>query len=267
MNRAYLNGLRVVAATEVFDPTYRKVLKKAKQLGYNKPSKEQQIKQNQLVVDLKAANIWERFDVFYVHATDAGIDFTNINWVNPDKHLSTVYGNVGFITNVGTQGLSTDVNSAEGYIGLDFSLTNDLIKASTTNAGRGIYLQENTSNQNRRRFAEGLSIGNGDSILLDINIVQQRIGGTSNIDANYIYPLDKNLKTINRNSTDITLSNGKSVENRTSPISNFDSSEFTLHRRGNNYGDNTISIFYIGKSMVGFIDDMVDIFENYLNSL
>jgi hypothetical protein len=67
----------------VYDPAYQAVLDYATLQGFALPSVPIQDAQNQLVVDLKAANAWTEFDVFYNFLSDGDIDFASINWITP----------------------------------------------------------------------------------------------------------------------------------------------------------------------------------------
>ena len=69
-----------------FDADYQAVLDYANSQGYTLPSASQQIIQNQLVLDLKSNGLWQKFDLFYLTANDAGLEFSLINWINPNSH-------------------------------------------------------------------------------------------------------------------------------------------------------------------------------------
>lgn len=92
---------------------YQSVLDRATVLGYAKPSAAQQVKQNQLVINLKAAGIWNLLDVLYVFATDGDSDFATLNWKNPSAfqcakvNSPLLEANLGFKTNGTTNYLDT----------------------------------------------------------------------------------------------------------------------------------------------------------------
>lgn len=73
-----------------FDPDYQAVLDEATSQGFTKPSSSQQAIQNQLVLDIKAAGVWSKLDLFHLFATDGDIDYVGINWI--DRTVGTVEG-------------------------------------------------------------------------------------------------------------------------------------------------------------------------------
>lgn len=93
-----------------FDPDYQGVLDYADSQGYTLPSAAQQLKQNQLVLDLKAAGIWTELDILYVFATDGDSDYAKINWINPGTFTQTQVGTVTFTMSIGFSG-----NAVNGY--------------------------------------------------------------------------------------------------------------------------------------------------------
>lgn len=77
-----------------FDPDYIKILKKARLNSFTKPSADQQIIQNQLMIDLKFHGIYQKLDVLHLFASDSGNNFVKINWKNQVIGTS-VYGGSG----------------------------------------------------------------------------------------------------------------------------------------------------------------------------
>jgi hypothetical protein len=80
----------IIAASRLrglgFDPDYQAILNRATFLGYNKPSDDQKIIQNQLVLDLKSNSVWSKLDALWVLVNDAGYDFSTLNWLKPDEN-------------------------------------------------------------------------------------------------------------------------------------------------------------------------------------
>ena len=95
-----------------FDADYQAVLNYATTQGYTLPSSGQQTLQNQLVVDLKDAGVWNKLDLFYVFAIDGDSDFASINWKDPNNFEITEVNSPTFTTNVGFTG---DGSSAKLY--------------------------------------------------------------------------------------------------------------------------------------------------------
>jgi hypothetical protein len=101
---------------DCFSSSYKAILDYATLQGYTLPSDDQQCIQNQLVVDLKIAGIWDELDVLYVFATDGSEDFAKINWINPGTFTPVENGTVTFASNVGFQGNGTNGYLNTGYI-------------------------------------------------------------------------------------------------------------------------------------------------------
>jgi hypothetical protein len=96
-----------------FDADYQAILDYATTQSYTLPSASQQIKQNQLVLDLKAGGIWSKLDTFAIFATDGSSDFALIDW----KRLSlyTAFNSPTFTANEGFQGNGTSSSIALNY--------------------------------------------------------------------------------------------------------------------------------------------------------
>ena len=109
---------------------YQAILNYAVLQGYALPSADQQIKQNQLLVDLKAFGIWPLLDVLYVFVTDGSVNFANINWKAPGTLQAsggTHSTNIGRIAATGitlgyipaTHGVNWTMNDASMVFVLD----------------------------------------------------------------------------------------------------------------------------------------------------
>ena len=109
-------------ASETFDSDYQAVLSYAISQGYILPSIQQQVYQNDLVEDMKAAGAWDGLEFFYVFASNGSDDFTFINWANPGTNQATVTFGPIRETNIGWGG------DATGYI-------NTYYNASTSYSG------------------------------------------------------------------------------------------------------------------------------------
>lgn len=123
-----------------FDASYQAVLDKATAMGYPKPSAPQQVKQNQLIVDLKAAGIWALLDCFQVYANDGSSSFGLINWKNPT-------GNIGSISGTLTFNKYGFLGSGAGFINSGYNPTTNAVNLSIYNASYGVwkYANDNTS--------------------------------------------------------------------------------------------------------------------------
>jgi hypothetical protein len=120
------------------DADYQAVLDYATTQGYTLPSGSQQVKQNQLIVDLKNTGIWSKLDSFGVFATDAGSSFALIDW----KRLSllTAVNSPTFTTNQGFNG-----NGTSSYINSNYNPFSNGVNFTQNNASLGVYLLSNPS--------------------------------------------------------------------------------------------------------------------------
>ena len=121
-----------------FDADYVAILNYATTQGYTKPSAAQQIKQNKLVVDLKAAGVWSRLESFGVFATDGSQDFACIDWKRLIQY--TRVNTPGFTTNQGFKG-----DGISKYINFNYVWGSSI---SETNASMGQYYFSGTITPN-----------------------------------------------------------------------------------------------------------------------
>lgn len=77
------------------DPDYRKVYSFAKANAIELPSIEIIMLQNQLVIDLKALGVFQKWDSFYmgINNFDLGEGYARINWINPSNNIPVIISN------------------------------------------------------------------------------------------------------------------------------------------------------------------------------
>lgn len=117
------------------DSDYQAVLDRATTLGYTLPSAGQQVKQNQLVVDLKAAGVWSLLDVFYVFATDGNNNFATLNWKAPSSFKLTITGGVTFTAD---QGFNS--NGTTGYLATGWNPSTNGVNLTLNSASIATYI-------------------------------------------------------------------------------------------------------------------------------
>lgn len=122
------------------DADYQNVLIRGLDLAYNIPSDSQQIKQNQFVLSLKLAGIWNSLDLLYVFANDAGADFATLNWKSPSSFQCTQVNSPTFTTNEGF-----DFNGTTQYLNTNWSPANNGVNYSLNSASIGGYINENVA--------------------------------------------------------------------------------------------------------------------------
>jgi len=130
--------LGTIGSISLYDVDYQAVLNYATSLGYTLPSLLQQVKQNKLLVDLKAAGIWSKLDTFAVFATDGNSNFALIDW----KRLSqyTAVNSPTFTTNQGFQG-----NGTSSYINTNYKPSVNAVNFSLNSSSFNIYQRINQS--------------------------------------------------------------------------------------------------------------------------
>jgi hypothetical protein len=116
-----------------FDADYQAVLNYAVTLSYTLPSAGQQVLQNQLMLDLKSAGVWNKLDSFRVYATDGSSDFALIDW----KRLitCTAVNSPTFTTNAGYKG-----NGTSSYIDSNFTPSTNGVNYTLNSASIFAYI-------------------------------------------------------------------------------------------------------------------------------
>jgi hypothetical protein len=116
-----------------FDSDYKAVLDYATSLGYTLPSAPQQILQNQLMIDLKSAGVWNKLDSFRVYATDGSAAYALIDWKR--LVLCTAVNSPTFTTNLGYKG-----NGTSSYINSNFTPSIDGVNYTLNSASMFVYI-------------------------------------------------------------------------------------------------------------------------------
>lgn len=132
-----------ISLSAAFTTEYQAILARGTALGYTLPSADTQIKQNQLVFNLKAAGTWDKLDVLYIYGNGAASsNFALINWKNPNVSLSTITGSLTF-GNLGFTG------AASSYIDTNYNPVTNGVKYRTNSASAGIwkFLNSNTASK------------------------------------------------------------------------------------------------------------------------
>lgn len=128
------------ASSSSIDSDYQAVLDRATALGYTLPSAGQQVKQNQLILDLKSAGIWSQLDLFYVFATDGDQNFSFINWKSPSTFLLTKSGTVNFTANQGNIS-----NGTNGYLNTGWVPSTSAVNLTLNSTHVAVYVYNHVS--------------------------------------------------------------------------------------------------------------------------
>src|SRR5690606_29926553 len=130
-----------------FDEDYQAILDYALSQSYSIPTLAQQVKQNQFVLDLKAAGIWTQLDLLYVFATDGDRDFAKINWIDPGSFTATEHNTPSFTVNEGFTG-----NGSNAYLDTGWDSSNNGDNFQEEECSWFFYCNNNISNNSQNPF-------------------------------------------------------------------------------------------------------------------
>jgi hypothetical protein len=238
------------------DADYAAILNYATTQGYTKPSAAQQIKQNQLVIDLKTAGVWSKLDTFAVFATDGNSDFALIDWIRLSQY--TAVNSPTFTTNVGFAG-----NGTSSYINSNYNALTSAVNVTVNNASRYFYLQN----------AIGVGPFDGDnantrnSMTIGLSISQRIYSAANVLNSAFEYTSANGFKSIHRtSSTNVELFNGTSQASRTQTSSALTSTQAIL-KTGAVFSLHTVSVYGIGASLVSENTNFNNAVNSYITSL
>jgi hypothetical protein len=260
-------NLGLIGSTDFtgIDPDYQAILDYANTKGYTLPSNSQQLLQNDLVKDLKAAGIWDKLDTFSVFATDGDSDFALIDWIRLTDY--TAVNSPTFFTNLGFKGFGSSA-----YINTNYTPSTQGINYTSSDASFGVFWDKNSA-------TTGYLLGS-------------RTGADAN--ANFLNAAGLNINSINSNSTanrDVFRQNydfkqvqlnsgtqylfGDGVQDDTFSFQGSPSSPiipiFLLCFNNNGspaiFSDGLIRSFYAGSSLLSESSDFNNALTTYYNAL
>jgi hypothetical protein len=126
-----------IASSSPYTTEYQTILDRASTLGYTQPTQKEKLNQNQLVYDMKVANIWGQLDVFYnywVHDSD----FATINWKTPASFQASKVNNPTFTRNAGFAG-----NGTSSYINTNWTPSTNAVNYTLNSAS--MFVHANTT--------------------------------------------------------------------------------------------------------------------------
>jgi hypothetical protein len=130
-----------------YDGDYLTILSIGDSLGFTLPSCDQRIKQNQLVLDLKAAGIWDELDLLYVFATDGDENYACINWKDPGNFTCLRVNSPAHIENIGVQG-----NGTTSYLNTQWVAGINAVNFQLNDGGAFCYVNNEVAAANRFQF-------------------------------------------------------------------------------------------------------------------
>jgi hypothetical protein len=243
-----------------FTPEYTAILDRATALGYTLPSAGQQVKQNALIVALKAAGIWAKLDVFYVYANNGSQEFGTLNWINPTLYQCTLVNSPTFTANEGFAG-----NGTSSYIDTNFNPLINGLNYQLDNASRYYYLN---SLGPSAQVIEGV-INNAQNGTQIGTSTSQRINQGTNVLNSAASLGALGVNGINRTSnTNVEIFNSTTQISRTATSTSINSNNQFILRAGTaGYSTSQISFYSMGASLVSENTDFVNSFNTYLAAL
>ena len=261
---------RVSGGGAAFDSDYQAVLTYATSLGYTLPSSAQQIKQNQLMLDLKSGGIWSDCDVIRIAANDAGLNFSTINWKAPNTNQATLINSPTFVSNSGIQG-----NGTSSYINENFAPSNG-INFQLNDASEFIWVNSAISvagflcGVNDSGGTNGLSIerDSGNSVYPRINASTSLFYANAINNAYGLFGNHRNSSTSVNFSKDGIIKSTSSI----SSTSRTSKNSFSMCRNNNGGAVNFLNLIYsakfFGKNITGAkLSNLYNVLNTYMTSL
>ena len=249
---------RIRVSTEsIFDADYQEVLDYAITQGYTLPSVDQQVKQNQLVLDLKDAGVWSKLDTFAVFATDGDSDFALIDWIRLAQNIAV--NSPTFTTN---QGFTTDGTSSTVSITYNASTsgTNYLLN----DASFGVYKFSGAGARGVR------SVG---LIASAIDFADTGLGWTGVNSNNFqawtnVFTVNNNFKSIHRTANNsISAYEDATFRETQATLSTGTPTGFEIGRDHFQFSSWTCSIFYAGSSLISEISGFSNAINTYISAI
>jgi hypothetical protein len=241
-----------------YDSTYQSILDYATTNDYTLPNDAQKLKQNQLLIDLKAAGIWNKLDTFALFATNGSSQFALIDWKRLINYEAV--SNPVFTTNEGFTG-----NGTASYIDTKFNPTIGTNNYKLNNASRYLYMFM----ANGTNALDGIETINTNRMLRSTVSTQTINQGSSTLSSTFNFTNVKGIKSIHRtSSTNVQLFNDTTGESRTATSTSLENkNQFILRSGTTNYGSHEISMYAMGASLVSENTAFVNAINTYMTGL
>lgn len=253
-------GLSFIKNTVSFVAEYQSILDRGTTLGYTLPSASVQAKQNDLLVALKSAGVWDKLDVFYCFAQDGSKEFATINWKSPSANQCTLINSPTWTSNQGFTG-----NGTSSYIDTNY-IPSGSGNYTLNNASRYAYLRALVAN----RVIDGIDASTANSITAFASAFQRINQSGNNLSASFDYGTSgAGMKSIHRtSSTAVTCYNNTTASSGlTATSTGLATSNQTILRSATGYGSHQISMYAMGASMISENSSFVSAFSTYISSL
>jgi hypothetical protein len=271
----YITDFSVIQCIDIsdgtFDADYQAILDRGTALGYTLPSPAQQQKQNQLVLDLKASNIWTSLDILYVPATDGDSDFATINWITPASFQLTKVNSPTFTTNIGFTGNGSSMYLNTGWAPnpntVHFALNDNCAFAHLNHTSSAIPTSFDFGFKNTASGRILLKGGSLSNHTYADNATGTGVGGPTSTPQGFfqVQRTASNVQRLLKNASQV----GSTNSNASDTISTRNCYLLCLNENGTaaNFTDGTISFFGIGSSLSAKESDLYTAWNTYFTSL
>jgi hypothetical protein len=250
----------------VFDTDYQAILSNGTTRGVTLPSDAEQLIQNQLILNLKSADIWSKLDAFYVFAnniTDSTGGFARINWKNPSANyctaapnLPTITAKSGFVGGTGGSNLGLSLNLAANA-GSNFL---------TSSASYGVFIGTMGGGNNRIMGASGNT-----TVLNRIRKGTCAIVGKSSGTITITSGVGNSFYHLNANLTEARMYvNGAAGTSDGGLTQIIDTQTWHLFRYGDDatgFGDSSIKIAFVGGDLANLASSFNTNIQNHITSV
>ena len=238
-----------------FCSEYIAVLSVAKYYNYTLPSFSQQLKQNDLLLNLKSSGVWSKLDSFGLFATDGSGEFALIDWKR--LALYTAINSPTFSINGGFTG-----NGTSAYIDTNFNPTIGTNNYQLNDAGRFYWVDNQVGGG---VTLEGTSTG-GVNVSTYQNAASQRINqGTTSLNS-AVNLVGDGFRSINRtSSTNVEIFFNVTQSSRTATSTSVLNSNQWIFR--GNFPIIRFRFYAMGASLVSENADFYNAINTYLTSL
>lgn len=241
----------------IYDSAYATVLARASTLGYTQPGASQKFLQNNLIISLKAAGIWDKLDVLYMFANNGSKEFATLNWKNPSLYQATLVNNPTWTSNAGFKG-----NATSAHVLLNWNISTNAVKWQQNSASRLFWIKTTFTSGSQAGGIVG-SIENSFSSTNGTQRVNQgTVTGTGSFAGTGMRHSNRADSATVKHYKDGVLSNTVSVASAPAVAGNA-----TVFRSNVSYGDCEISFIGFGESMDSLAATLNTIFSTYMAGL
>lgn len=229
-----------------FEAEYNAILNYAVSQGFTVPSATNKIKQNQLIIDLKASGEWSLIDVLYIFwsnidATTGGdSDFACINWKSPGNHQVLKVNSPTFNDANGFTG-----NGTSSYLDTKFNPSTSGVNYLLNTASRGIWIHTDGGTD----VIDGISVNNNLNNMSSQNVSGQRINSFNTLNASANLSGTGYIAINRSSSTNVQLYNGVTQITRTQTSTSIENASQRILATNTQFATHTVSMYFMGGNL------------------